>query len=302
MIKRLKWEKLRDKSLQVPWLGKLFDFSKIRRLFHFSRATPDVSTRGLGKADILRLFKSKPDILCTLLAVGIAFLFARNPGLDLNSPPVASDTQAVTLKPPETKTGEIGIVRKVEQVKELKTRNIFTATGSYTDADATNRPLPEKPYNLIGVLYGKEMKAVFAEYTGSVVTMTVGKKMIDGFVISKIKSTSVKLRRGNEEKELKTFDVLNPEQTIEKKMADGSVIIINKGSSSAKLEGMEEEGKRKRTPVNISPRDKTAGQKTVDRSVKERTPGKFRDAEDPDEIRWRERNDQIRQQTIPRKP
>ena len=163
--------------------------------------------------------------------------------------------------------------------------------------------LPEKPYNLIGVLYGKEMKAVFAEYTGSVVTMTVGKKMIDGFVISKIKSTSVKLTERKEEKELKTFDVLNPEQTIEKKMADGSVLIINKGSPPAKLKGGAEEEKRERTAVETSPRDRTAGQKkTPDISVKERTPGKLRDAEDRDEIRWREWNDRIRQQTSPQKP
>ena len=141
MIKRLeKLEKLKDKSLQVPWLGKLFDFSKIRRLFHFPRATPGVSAHRLGKAGILRRFQYKPDILCILLVIGIAFLFARNPGLDLNSPPAASDTQAVALKPPETRTEELGIVRKVEQVKELKTRNIFTATGAYTDTDAANRP------------------------------------------------------------------------------------------------------------------------------------------------------------------
>jgi hypothetical protein len=298
MIKRLEnLEKLKDKSLQVPWLGKLFDFSKMRRLFHFPRATPDVSVRRLDKAGILRRFLYNPDILCILLVIGIAFLFARNPGMDLNSPPAASDTQAVTLKPPETRTEELGIVRKVEQVKELKTRNIFTTTGSYSDTDAVNRPLPEKPYKLIGVLNGKEMKAVFAEYTGSVVTMTVGKKMLDGFVISKIKSTSVKLTRGKEEKELRTFDVLNPEQTIEKKMADGSILMINKGSSPTKLKGGAEEGKRERAAGDIPPRDRTAGEKKVDRSVKER-----RGAEEQDEIRRRERDVQMRQQTIPRKP
>jgi len=285
---------LKDKSLQVPWLGKLFDFSKIRTLFRF-RALPGFSVDRLGKASGLRRFPYKTDILCILLALSIAFLFARNPGMDLNSPPAASETQAVTLKPPEARTEELGIVRKVEEVKELKTRNIFAASGAYSDADAANQPLPAIPYNLIGVLYGKEMKAVFAEYTGSVVTMTVGKKMIDGFVISKISSTSVKLKRGKEEKELKTFDVLNPEQTIEKKMADGSVIIINKGSSSAKLKGREERAEDRRA-ASVPRLERTTEKMTDDGSAKKKTPRKLKDAEDPDEIRWRQR-DQIRQQT-----
>ena len=273
MIKRLEnWGKLKDKSLQVPWLGKL-DLSKIRRLFHLPRATPDVSAPSLDKAGILRRFLY-PDILCILLVIGIAFLFASNPGVDLNSPPAASDTQAVASKTPEARAEGLGIVRKVEEVKELKTRNIFTATGAYTDADAANRPLPEKPYRLIGVLHGKEMKAVFSEYTGSVVTMTVGNKMLDGFVISKIKNTSVKLTRGKEEKELKTFDVLNPEQTTEKKMANGSVLIINKGGPPAKLKKGEEAGKRERAASDAQPRDRTADKKKVDRTIKERTSGK----------------------------
>jgi len=299
MIKRFEnWEKLKDKSLQVPWLGKL-DFSKMQRLFHFPRTTPGVSAPSLDKTGIVRRFPYSPDILCVLLAIGIAFLFARNPGMDLNSPSAASDTQAVALKTPETRTAELGIVRKVEEVKELKTRNIFAATGAYADADAANRPLPEKPYRLIGVLHGKEMKAVFAEYTGSVVTMTAGQKMLDGFVISKIKNTSVKLTRGKEEKELKTFDVLNPEQTTEKKMANGSVLIINKGGPPAKLKGVAEEGKRERTAVDTPPPDRTAGHKKVDK--KERTSRRSGEDEDRD-IGRRERDVQMRQQAIPRKP
>ena len=216
----------------------------------------------------------KPDILCILLVIGLHFCLPVTPAWTLIRLLLLSDAQVVALKPPETRTAELGIVRKVEEVKELKTRNIFAATGAYADADAANRPLPEKPYRLIGVLNGKEMKAVFAEYTGSVVTMTVGTKMLDGFVISKIKNTSVKLTRGKEEKELKTFDVLNPEQTTEKKMANGSVLIINKGGPPAKLKGGAEEGKRERAASDTPPRDRTADMKKADRTIKERTSGK----------------------------
>jgi len=306
MTNRLeKFKKLKDKSLRVPWLGKLFDFSKTRRLFHVPHATPGVSVHRRGITGVLQSFPYKPDILCILLVIGMAFLFAGKPVIDLNSPPSASDT-ALAVKHAETGKEGHGLAKKIEQLQEIKARNIFAATGIYADTDAANRPLPDKPYTLIGVLYGKEMKAVFAEYTGAVVTMTVGKKMIDGFVITKIGSTSVKLKRGEEGKELRTFNVLDRENTIAKKMTDGSVIIINTGSVPEKLGGSAAEEKRERRAVDVSPRGTTAGQKTGDRSVQERTSGKLRKADDEvdaqEERKGRERNGPMRQQPSPRKP
>jgi hypothetical protein len=65
-----------------------------------------------------------------------------------------------------------------------------------------------------------------------------------------------------------------------KKMANGSVIIINTGTSPSKVKGGAEEGKRERRAADISPRQRTADRETIDKSLKERVPAKFRRAED----------------------
>jgi len=158
-----------------------------------------------------------PDILAILMVMIMAYMLAGKPALDLKlstSPggkPAQSGQSSDAVKKQQV-PGVAGQVHEDNADKELKARNIFTANGAYTDAD--NKPIPANPYTLIGVTQGKETKAIFRDYSGSVVTMTVGQKMIDGSVITRIDSASVQLKKGEEKTELKAFDVPNREKTI----------------------------------------------------------------------------------------
>jgi len=113
----------------------------------------------------------------------------------------------------EIKKEPKGIIRSAASDETLKGRNIFAADGSYALAGTGMKgPLPENPYTLVGVLRGPEKKAVFREYTGSIVTLTVGNKLIDGAVITRIDNLSVKVKKGKERRELRIFHVDNPKQ------------------------------------------------------------------------------------------
>ncbi|MGA2318918.1 MAG: hypothetical protein ABSG71_21425 [Thermodesulfobacteriota bacterium] len=107
----------------------------------------------------------------------------------------------------------MGIIKEVAALGSLKERNIFSPDGSYTKSGAGLKgPLPENPYTLIGILYGEEKKAVFRDYTGSIIALTVGKKLIDGSVITKIEKLSVQLENEKTKKELKVFDLTDPKR------------------------------------------------------------------------------------------
>lgn len=160
--------------------------------------------------------KYLPDILCIVLFIMIAFLAAERPVIDLIgrtgvSPVIPSEKTAIKE---ETKNLQKEIVRDVVASKALKDRNIFSADGKYPTSGVGSAgmkgPLPENPYTLIGILHGEGGKAVFREYTGSIVTLTVGKKLIDDSVITRIDSTSVEVKKGKEKRELKIFDVKIP--------------------------------------------------------------------------------------------
>jgi hypothetical protein len=161
-----------------------------------------------------------PDILAILMVMIIAYMFAGKPALDLKlsaspggKPAQSGQSSDVVKKQPVP--GVASQVNEDNADRELKARNIFTANGAYTDSD--NKPIPANPYTLIGVTQGKETKAIFRDYGGSVVTMTVGQKMIDGSVITRIDGASVQLKKGEEKTELKAFDVPNREKTILRK-------------------------------------------------------------------------------------
>jgi len=152
------------------------------------------------------------DILCIIIVVIIALLAAQKPGVDLELPPsIADKRQPHETTQEETEKGEMGIARYASAAGTLKERNIFSPDGSYTMSKAgATATLLESPYTLIGILKGEENKAVFRDHTGSIVTLTVGKKLGDGSVITRIDTTSVEVKKGKEKRELKIFDVKVP--------------------------------------------------------------------------------------------
>jgi hypothetical protein len=159
------------------------------------------------------------DILCLIVVVIVAFLIVERPAIDLNLPPsIADKRQTHETTKEETKKGERGIARYASTAEALKERNIFSPNGSYAMSGAVFKgPLPENPYTLIGVLKGEEKKAVFREYTGAIVTLSVGKKLIDGSVITRIDTTSVEVKKGKEKRKLKIFEVIVPKLSTVKK-------------------------------------------------------------------------------------
>jgi hypothetical protein len=159
------------------------------------------------------------DIICVVIVVILALLTAERPVIDLNiRPSIADKKQPQDRQKEETKKVEKEIVRDIFASKELKDRNIFSADGRYPTPGAGSTdmkgPLPENPYTLIGILQGEEKKAVFREYTGSIVFLTIGKKLIDESIITRIDNTSVEVKKGKEKKELKIFDVKVPRLSV----------------------------------------------------------------------------------------
>jgi hypothetical protein len=62
------------------------------------------------------------------------------------------------------------------------------------------------PYTLLGIISGKERRAVLRDEQGIVTFCPVGKK-VGRFTITRIDSTSVTLKSKKETKELKIFNV-----------------------------------------------------------------------------------------------
>ncbi|MBZ0157005.1 MAG: hypothetical protein K8I29_12445 [Alphaproteobacteria bacterium] len=95
--------------------------------------------------------------------------------------------------------------------KRLEARNIFDPEGHY-EKPKELKALPENPYNLIAVFQGRETRAVLREYTGAMVSLKVGDKMVDGFVVSGIDRLQVTAKKGKERKVYRIFDVKQLEQ------------------------------------------------------------------------------------------
>jgi len=162
------------------------------------------------------------DIIFGVIVVTLALLTTQRPVIDLNiRPPIADKRQSQDTIKKETIKAHKEIVREIVASKMLKDRNIFSADGRYSTPGAGSvdmkGPLPENPYTLIGILHGEEKKAVFRAYTGSILFLTVGKKLTDDSIITRIDSTSVEVKKGKEKKELKIFDVKVPRLSTGKK-------------------------------------------------------------------------------------
>jgi hypothetical protein len=165
------------------------------------------------------------DVICAVLVAIIAVWATQRPAVDLNLRPSMADQGKLPDAQKERKEkGEGGMVRDIVAAKALKERNIFSPDGSYTPAGSYTKsgtafkgPLPENPYTLIGILHGEEKKAVFRDFTGSLITLTVGKKLVDGSVITHIDKLSVRLKKGQEKRELRIFDVKPPQPLTLKK-------------------------------------------------------------------------------------
>ena len=156
------------------------------------------------------------DFLCVVLIVSIAVLAAGKPAVDLNPRPSVTDKrQPPDAKKPGTKKMLKEIVRDIVTSGVLKERNIFAPDGKYpilTSGGVIAGPSPENPetYTLIGILDGEEKKAVFRESTGSIVALTVGKKLKDGSVLTRIDKFAVEVKKGEEKRELRLFSVEVP--------------------------------------------------------------------------------------------
>ncbi len=156
------------------------------------------------------------DILCVVLTASIAVLAAGRPVVDLNLRPSVTDKrQPPDAKKQEKKNVQKEMVRDIVASDVLKERNIFSPDGKYpilTSGGVIAGPSPENPetYTLIGILDGEEKKAVFRESTGSIVALTVGKKLKDGSVLTRIDKFAVEVKKGEEKRELKMFNVKVP--------------------------------------------------------------------------------------------
>lgn len=149
------------------------------------------------------------DIVIMFLISVSVILFAGKPRINFNPPPAAavkSDKKAVA----EIKNEAQVVDGSVTSYDSLEKRNIFTEAGTYAAAGAAALPvLPPNPYALIAILQGNDKKAVFREYTGAIVTVPVGKKMIDEYTVKSIEGLTVKLQKGNEEKKFTIFNSAN---------------------------------------------------------------------------------------------
>ncbi|MCX8042435.1 MAG: hypothetical protein N3A56_08130 [Thermodesulfobacteriaceae bacterium] len=84
----------------------------------------------------------------------------------------------------------------------LKKRNPFSPEGSYS-----GMVIPENPYTLIAVKGGKPSEAILKAFTGELLKVKVGDKLLDGSEVVKITENSVILKRLGKERELRIFKI-----------------------------------------------------------------------------------------------
>lgn len=115
-------------------------------------------------------------------------------------------------------TGIDAMSVRLQRRNEQKNLRLFNAGGSVpSSAIDKDGAVPKNLYTLIGILTGKEKKAVFKDYKGSVSILGVGTKLIDGAVITGIDPTAVHIKKDGEKSELKIFNFHNSEEEIRNK-------------------------------------------------------------------------------------
>lgn len=197
------------------------------------------------------------DIISIVLVSTVALLATQKPATELklrpSSPSIGDKGKLPDVKKEEKEKVQTGIIKEVAAVGSLKERNIFSADGSYAISGAVLKgPLPENPYTLIGILQGEEKKAVFRDYKGSIITLAVGKTLIDGSVITRIDRLSVAVEKKDEKRELKMFDLTDPARRTPPKPE-----IASKAKTASKPEEPEEPPRGTRRSRERRPDQKT---------------------------------------------
>jgi hypothetical protein len=148
-----------------------------------------------------------PDIV-SIAAIAVIVVFVavwQNMQMDIQPRPVGQTP--LPAKTSEAQPDQRSILNIVVADDALKKRNIFAETGSYVvTKKAIKSASGGEPYTLLGILSGKERKAVIRDEQGIVTYCSVGKK-IGGFIVTRIDNTSVRLKSGTETRELKIFNV-----------------------------------------------------------------------------------------------
>ncbi len=154
-----------------------------------------------------------PDTVFIVLAAAAAFLMAGAPPQEVKrTPPAPSQAegaaQAMQVAPvsPAVTAQPVPAGAPLQDGDAAGKRNLFSATGRYSEDPAAAAVIPEKPYELIGIVRDGQTAALFREYSGNTVRVKQGYKMLDGFLIETIDGRKVTARRGEEKKEFRVLD------------------------------------------------------------------------------------------------
>jgi len=150
----------------------------------------------------------KMDILIFTVFIIGGLILVQRPDLDHGLKQVSNIPPAKSSGQSEAKSRRLveEPATQKNSYEYLEKRNIFSPDGSYEPAKDLIQ-IPENPYNLIAVLRGREKRAVFREFTGNVVSLKVGNKLIDGATITDIGDMAVKVKKGRDTKEFRIFEV-----------------------------------------------------------------------------------------------
>lgn len=156
------------------------------------------------KSELQRFFKSSSiragEIFFVLILIFLAYLFRETPisaeKTPVKTPKPQVPAQAVT----EPATESITLPPLDAKYSNIKKRNLFTPEGSYTD-----QKIPEIPYTVVAIKIGKPNQAILKLYTGELITVKKGDKLIDEAQVLEIKEKYIKIKRLDKTKKLTLF-------------------------------------------------------------------------------------------------